>query len=213
MNIISSMESQSSYVSKTSYKSTIRTEYAESVNSMSEDEKLEAFKKEIWKEIDAMPWNSCMNTSIQISDKAFERMMNDKDFKDRMISALQREAIAEQPPGDTTLIWVNETGLKAFAYLDNEAGHQAFAAHSKHKDSFYVKKAKAKEVNDAWEQARIRREKQREVREEEYWSKYFANKAFMHQEQVANMYYNNVPVADTQVLSYADELDPATSIL
>ncbi|MBP5553479.1 MAG: hypothetical protein J6X94_01265 [Lachnospiraceae bacterium] len=196
MDMITSINA-SSYTVRASMNTTVRTESAEKTEFMSEDAKLEAFKKEVWKEVDAMPWNSCMNTSVQISDKAFKRMMNDKDFKDRMISSLHREAVGGRPPGDTTLIWVNEDGLKAFAYLDIEAGHQAFAAHSRHKDSFFAKKAKAKEVNYAWEQAQLRRDKQREIREEEYWNKYYARKALAHQEQVANLYYDNVPVVDT----------------
>ncbi|MCR4643365.1 MAG: hypothetical protein K5697_15230 [Lachnospiraceae bacterium] len=120
-----------------------------------------------------------------------------KDFKDRMISALHREAVGGRPPGDTTLIWVNEDGLKAFAYLDIEAGHQASDAHSKHKDSFYVKKAKSQEIDDARKKSQQRRNKQREIREEAYWNKYFARKAFVHQEQLADLYYDNVPIIDT----------------
>lgn len=34
---------------------------------------------------------------------------------------------------------------------------------------------------------------QREV----YWSKYFVRKDLLHQEQVANLYYDNAPVVDT----------------
>lgn len=194
---------------RTSAKTTVRAENTEKTEFMSEDEKLEAFKKEIWKEIDAMPWNSCMNTSIQISDGAFKRMMIDEDFKNRMIKALRTEAVAEtpaMPSGVTTLIWVDENGKKGFAYQDIDAGRKAFKTHSKHKDNFYVKKAKAKEVNDAWEQARIRREKQREVREEEYWSKYFANKAFMHQEQVASLYESSIPEVNTQDMTNMEPL-------
>lgn len=78
--------------------------------------------------------------------------------------------------------------------------------HSKHNDSFYVKKAKTKEVNDAWEQARIRRDKQREVREEEYWNKYFADKAFAHQEQVASLYESSIPEVKTQNMANMESL-------
>ncbi|MBQ8134119.1 MAG: hypothetical protein IJ192_06945 [Clostridia bacterium] len=59
-----------------------------------------------------------------------------------------------------------------------------------------MKKAKTKEVNEAWEKARQRRDKEREIREEEYWKKYFANKDFAHQKQVAGLYYNNIPLAE-----------------
>ena len=43
---------------------------------LTEEEKLEAFKKEIWKEIDSMSWGS--NISVQITNSAFEKMMVDE---------------------------------------------------------------------------------------------------------------------------------------
>ena len=44
------------------------------IEELSEIEKLENFKKEIWKEIDSMPWGC--DISIHITDDAFKRMMN-----------------------------------------------------------------------------------------------------------------------------------------
>ena len=67
-----------------------------------------------------------------------------------------------------------------------------------------MKKAKTQEINDAWEKAQQRRDKQREISEEEYWNKYYARKAFAHQEQVANMYYHNILVEEIQDVTYAD---------
>lgn len=52
---------------------------ANQTQGLSESEKLENFKKEIWKEIDSMSWGS--NISVQITDSAFEKMMVDKEFK------------------------------------------------------------------------------------------------------------------------------------
>ncbi|MBD5466073.1 MAG: hypothetical protein HDR22_09725, partial [Lachnospiraceae bacterium] len=60
------------------------TEEAGSTPELSEAEKLENFKKEIWDQINSYPWDSRMNVSIQITDGAFQRMMEDSDFKDRM---------------------------------------------------------------------------------------------------------------------------------
>lgn len=185
-NLISSVGDAYSYTAVISKKSTVQTERI--VPTMSKEDKLEAFKKEVWDEIDRMPWNTGMNTSIQITDKAFERMMNDADFKDRMMSALQKEAVAEQPPGDTVLIRIDNNGKKAYAYMDIEVGHQAFAAHSKDKDSFYVKKAKKDELNKAWEQARVRRQEQREYREKKYNAEQYLKKVFAHQDMMVNLY-------------------------
>ena len=74
-------------------------------------------------------------------------------------------------------------------------------------------KAKTQEINDAWEKAQQRRDKQREIREEEYWNKYYACKAFAHQEQVANLYYNSVLVADANDVTYTDGLESTIGIL
>ncbi|MBR1701952.1 MAG: hypothetical protein IJ716_08355 [Lachnospiraceae bacterium] len=191
-NLISSVGDTYSYTAVISKKSTVQTESV--APTMSKEEKLDAFKKEVWDEIDRMPWNTGMNTSIQITDKAFERMMNDTDFKDRMMSALQKEAVAEQPPGDTVLIWIDDNGKKAYAYMDIEAGHQAFAAHSKDKDIFYVKKAKKDELNEAWEQARVRRQEQREYLEKKYNAEQYLKKVFAHQDEIAKLYDEAVNV-------------------
>lgn len=56
---------------------------ANQTQGLSESEKLENFKKEIWKEIDSMSWGS--NISVQITDSAFEKMMVDKEFKNKMM--------------------------------------------------------------------------------------------------------------------------------
>lgn len=196
MDMITSINA-GSFASRVSLNAAVRTENTEKTEFMSEDEKLEAFKKEIWKELDSLPWNGGINYSIQITDSAFKRMMNDEDFKNKMMRIMKEEAHAGRSPIVSSLNWIDENGYKGISYNDINTGSTAFKAHSKHKDSFYVKKAKAKEVNDAWEQARQRRDKQREIREETYWNKFFSRKAFAHQEQVANLYYDNVSVADT----------------
>ena len=205
MDMITSINA-SSYALRTSMNTAVRTENTEKTEFMSEDEKLDAFKKEIWKELDSLPWNSSVNVSIQITDSAFKRMMTDEDFKNRMMSKMHEEASVCRSPIVSSITCIDENGYKGVTYNDYDIANTAFKAHSKHKDSFYVKKAKTKEVNDAWEQARIRRDKQREVREEEYWNKYFADKAFAHQEQVASLYESSIPEVKTQNMANMESL-------
>ena len=134
----------STYV-KNSSKTTSQVETATEVTELSDTEKLENFKKEIWDEINSFPWNKSMNVSIQITDGAFKRMMEDSDFKDRMLSVIQKESIAAKPPGNVSLTWIDESGYRGFSYIDNNAGFIAFKAHSNHKDTFFVHKAKNKD--------------------------------------------------------------------
>ena len=64
-------------------------EKTENTNELSETEKMEAFKKEIWNEINSMPWGA--NTSIQITDGAFKKMMEDSEFKNKMIKIIRED--------------------------------------------------------------------------------------------------------------------------
>lgn len=85
-----------------------------------------------------------MNISIQITDKAFERMMSDDEFKGKMMKMFKEESLAAHPPGDTSLTWITEAGYRGYSYIDIEAGHKAFATHSIDKNSFFVRKATRK---------------------------------------------------------------------
>lgn len=178
----------STYV-KNSGKTTSHIETATEVTKLSDAEKLENFKKEIWGEINSFPWNKSMNVSIQITDGAFKRMMEDSDFKDRMLSVIQKESIAAKPPGNVSLTWIDESGYKGFSYIDNNAGLIAFKAHSKHKDSFYVQRAKENnDVNELWLQRQQERQEQREMLDEEYERIRYLNSVYKHKADVARLY-------------------------
>ena len=155
-----------------------KTESTSAVEELSEEEKLEAFKKEIWDEINSFSWNPSMNISIQITDGAFKRMMEDSDFKDRMLNMIQKESIAAQPPGNTSLTWIDESGYKGYSYIDISAGEMAFKAHSNDKDSFYVKKAaKKQDYFELWEEKRLRQELYQKEQAEEALKAEWQNRA------------------------------------
>lgn len=107
-------------------------------------EKLENFKKEIWNEINSMPWGT--NTSIQIADGAFRKMMEDSEFKNKMMKIIREDAIGSNKMCGGTLINIDENGYKGYSYMADHAKEAgtAFSAHSKDKDAFYVKKAEKK---------------------------------------------------------------------
>lgn len=159
------------------------------VNELSDSEKLENFKKEIWNEINSFSWNPSMNISIQITDGAFKRMMEDSDFKDRMLSVIQKESVAAQPPGNTSLTWIDESGYRGYSYLDNDAGLIAFKAHSNHKNSFYVKRAEDEnDANEIWLQWQQERKEQRELLDEEIERTQYLNSVYKHKADIAKLY-------------------------
>ena len=155
---------------------------------LTEEEKLEAFKKEIWKEIDSMSWGS--NISVQITNSAFEKMMVDKEFKNKMMNIIREDAHGSNMMCGGTLINIDENGYKGYSYMQDhtkEAG-RAFDAHSKDKDSFYSKKCKKDELNELWERERIKKRQYQEKADDEYMESLRLKDIFQHKEDIAKLY-------------------------
>ncbi len=155
---------------------------------LTEEEKLEAFKKEIWKEIDSMSWGS--NISVQITNSAFEKMMVDKEFKNKMMNIIREDAHGSNMMCGGTLINIDENGYKGYSYMQDhtkEAG-RAFDAHSKDKDSFYSKKCKKDELNELWERERLKKRQYQEKADDEYMESLRLKDIFQHKEDIAKLY-------------------------
>ncbi len=149
------------------------TERTEQTQEVSDAEKLENFKKEIWNEINSMPWGA--NTSIQITDGAFKKMMEDGTFKNKMMKIIREDAIGSNMMCGGTLINIDENGYKGYSYMEDHAkeANSAFATHSKGKDAFYVKKAeKKREYMKLLEETWLKRELS-EAKEMELFKKKF----------------------------------------
>lgn len=155
---------------------------------LSESEKLENFKKEIWKEIDSMSWGS--NISVQITNSAFEKMMVDKEFKNKMMNIIREDAHGSNMMCGGTLINIDENGYKGYSYMQDhtkEAG-RAFDAHSKDKDSFYSKKCKKDELNELWERERLKKRQYQEKADDEYMESLRLKDIFQQKEDIAKLY-------------------------
>lgn len=139
------------------------TERTAQTQEVSDAEKLENFKKEIWNEINCLPWGA--NTSIQITDGAFRKMMEDGEFKNKMMKIIREDAVGSNKMCGGTLINIDENGYKGYSYMADhakEAG-SAFAAHSKDRDAFYVKAEKKREYMKLLEEKRAQAKRQQEM--------------------------------------------------
>ena len=157
----------------------------------SEAEKLEAFRKEIWNEINTMPRSSSISWSINITDAAFERMMNEPAFREKMMGILRESASAGRPPITSSMAMIDESGYSGYSY-NNGYGQDIFEAHTKDKDNFYVKRAaKEQDYLELWEERRLERERYREERDKEYVDKLYVNRNMLRKEQAAAAYEAN----------------------
>ena len=186
-------KTQRTYAKETTFaEKVLETEEAGSTKEISEAEKLEAFKKEIWKEIDSLLWGSSI--SIQITDGAFEKMMNDPEFKNKMMNLIKEDARGSHIMCGGTLININESGFYGYSYMADHAkeANTSFEAHSKDKNSFYAKKiAKKQEYEEFLEKRWPERERQRERLDKEYVDKLYFNRNMLRKEQAAAAYEAN----------------------
>ena len=176
------------------------TERTAQTKEVSDAEKLENFKKEIWNEINSMPWGA--NTSIQITDGAFRKMMEDGEFKNKMMKIIREDAVGSNKMCGGTLINIDENGYRGYSYMADhakEAG-SAFAAHSKDKDAFYVKKAEKKRAQAKRQQQELLDEKIAKAEQERSrLAKAWSSK---QQKAASNAYESNImteTVADGEV--------------
>ena len=152
---------------KKSTKSVNSMEETGSAQELSEAEKLKAFKKEMWKEINSLSWGS--SVSIQITDEAFEKMMNDSEFKNKMMNLIREDSRGSHNMCGGTLININENGYSGYSYMADHAKEANTAYESHSKDSFYSKKVKNQNADDIWEEKLLERERQQELRDKEYF--------------------------------------------
>ena len=95
--------------------------------------------------------------------------MEDGEFKNKMMKIIREDAVGSNKMCGGTLINIDENGYKGYSYMADhakEAG-SAFAAHSKDKDAFYVKKAeKRREYMRLLEEKRAQAKRQQEMMNE-----------------------------------------------
>ena len=178
-------------------KSVSQVETAKEVKELSEEEKLAEFKKEIWKEKDSMPWGC--DISIHITDDAFKKMMDDNDFKDRMLSKIREDASVSGIKGGGTILNITESGYSGFSWMEGYPGESSagFSAHSK--NAFYSKKVSHKQdYMELWEERRYEREVQREKLDTEYEKQLYLKQHWARKERAAVAYESNIMEAALQ---------------
>lgn len=178
---------ESNYVTtdrKIQNKTTENTEF-------SDTEKLEAFKKKFWNQINSLPWNNSINWSIQITDGAFKRMMEEPEFEQQIMSVLTEDAKVGRYPMSNAMITVNENGYSGQSY-NFGYGEEAFEAHSNDENSFYKKRAKKKvDYEKLWEKHQLEKKRQQEILEKKNYNSMIGKRLFYKKRAIADIYEKN----------------------
>ena len=179
-----------------SIKSVNSTEESGNTKELSEAEKLEVFKKEMWKEINSLSWGS--SVSIQITDEAFEKMMNDSEFKNKMMNLIREDSRGSHNMCGGTLINIDENGYSGYSYMADHAKEANAAYESHSKGSFYSKKVKNQNVDDIWEEKLLEQERQQELRDKEYFQHKEMTEYWNKRQSAAASYEANILTADSE---------------
>ena len=179
---------------KKSTKSVNSMEETGSAQELSEAEKLEAFKKEMWKEINSLSWGS--SVSIQITDEAFEKMMNDSEFKNKMMNLIREDSRGSHNMCGGTLINIDENGYSGYSYMADHAKEANAAYESHSKGSFYSKKVKRQNADDIWKEKLMERERQQELRDKEYFQHREMKEYWNKRQSAVVSYEANILTAD-----------------
>lgn len=92
MEISTLYENSYSAYAQSTKKNTSEAESSEKTSRMSEAEEMAAFKKEFYADLDKLVINkSVVNYAVNISEKAFENMKADPDYRAKILSLLQRD--------------------------------------------------------------------------------------------------------------------------
>lgn len=177
-------------------------EKTDGTKELPEAEKMEAFKKEMWKEINSLSWGSSI--SIQITDKAFEKMMNDSEFKNKMMNLIREDASGSNIMCGGTLINIDENGYSGYSYMADHAKEAgtAFSAHSNDKNSFYTKKIKNKsdssDLTEYYEKQRREHELKKELWDKEYFQHKRLTEYWNKRQSAVDSYEANIFTADSE---------------
>ena len=172
------------------------TEEIDNTQELSQAEKLEVFKKEMWKEINSLSWGS--SVSIQIADEAFEKMMNDSEFKNKMMNLIREDSRGSHNMCGGTLININENGYSGYSYMADHAKEANAAYESHSKGSFYSKKVKNQNADDIWEEKLLERERQQELRDKEYFQHREMTEYWNKRQSATASYEANILTADSE---------------
>lgn len=78
---------------------------AQETKVMTPEEEMEVFKKEFYAELERIPKNrTIVNLAINISEKAFENMKADPEYRAKIMSALQRDLTSSFAPLKASLL-------------------------------------------------------------------------------------------------------------
>lgn len=155
------------YVSATKNTKNVNgTDKADSTYGLSETEEMEIFKKEFYDDLSKITvHNSLSNVAVNISEAAFKAMKEDPEYREKILSLLQRDLGSSVAPRNCSAVFTVGATLDEYRGDSWPVGYDS-EFHMRSKNSFYKrtsdKKDKQKEIMEKYLQKRAQVKKQQQ---------------------------------------------------
>ena len=143
-----------------------KTEEVGSTKEMSEAEEMAAFKKEFYAELERIPKHRTLaNVAINISEEAFENMKADPEYRQQILSLLQRDLTSSFAPTKASMVLTVGATSKDYRG-DSWSVNNDSEFYARSQDSFYKKtsgqKDRHKEILEEYLEKRAQTKKQQQ---------------------------------------------------
>ena len=155
------------YVSATKNTKNVNgTDKADSTYGLSETEEMEIFKKEFYDDLSKITvHNSLSNVAVNISEAAFKAMKEDPEYREKILSLLQRDLGSSVAPRNCSAVFTVGATLDEYRGDSWPVGYDS-EFHMRSKNSFYKrtsdKKDRQKEIMEKYLQKRAQVKKQQQ---------------------------------------------------
>ena len=157
---------QNNVVTTKNTKNVNGTDKAGSTYELSEMEEMEIFKKEFYDDLSKITvHNSLSNVAVNISEAAFKAMKEDPEYREKILSLLQRDLGSSVAPRNCSAVFTVGATLDEYRGDSWPVGYDS-EFHMRSKNSFYKrtsdKKDKQKEIMEKYLQKRAQVKKQQQ---------------------------------------------------
>ena len=142
------------------------TDKADRTYKLSETEEMEIFKKEFYDDLSKITvHNSLSNVAVNISEAAFKAMKDDPEYREKILSLLQRDMGSSVAPRNCSAVFTVGATLDEYRGDSWPVGYDS-EFHTRSKNSFYKrtsdKKDRQKEIMEKYLQKRAQVKKQQQ---------------------------------------------------
>ena len=126
-------------VTSVSLKNVVKTDGASQTTKLTSEEEMTIFKKEFYQDLEKIQLHSTVkNAAVNISDKAFEKMKENPQYREKVFSLLQRDLCSSYAPRDTSVILTVGESLEKYRG-DSWPTNNDSEFWGRSKNSFYTK--------------------------------------------------------------------------